>query len=259
VGEELFAQTVSAFEVERGYEIGIRPYTDSTWHAHGLNTQLEELVSEKEKSGYDVVTFLREIDEMDLGLSHHDLCVTWLGAYAADIVQGGIEPFVLINSDQFISVFSHEAQRLGLNVERVGEPCELMVRLSHDGLFVVVSLAKTLLKTIHSGLSFADGVVAYFGRELSGIRAGAEAAKLVREALPMLEVQVKNGTTLLLSSPDGAAVCEFDAIAFGTEYDLRQPEEFELGFRQIAPAFVPLALTLTPPVAGQVSRVVRRV
>ena len=152
-----------------------------------------------------------------------------------------------------------EASRLGLTAERVGDASEVKVRLGCDGLSIEVNLAATLLKTIHSGLSFSDGIIEYFGRELSGIRAGAEAVPLVRQALPMLSVSLKNGIELMLTDDGGQCVSSVNAIAFATEYNLRKRDEFEMGFEYLAPNHQPRSLTLTPHVAGQLSRVVRRI
>lgn len=259
IADHLFADSVASLEVEAGYEIGIRPYADSAWDIHGLNTQLEGVVAERETDGFDLFALLREVDELNLNLPDIDLFLTWLGAYAADICEGGIEPFIFIRSDKFLAVLEVEATRLGLTVERVGTDSELKVMLGRDGLTVEVNLAATLLKTIHSGLSFSEGVIEHFGRELSGIRAGVEAIPLIREALPMLSVSVENGTELLLKDQRGERVSSVNAIAFATEYNLRQRDEFTLGFQQLAPNYQPKAVTLSPHVAGQLSRVVRRI
>jgi hypothetical protein len=259
IADHIFSDSVASLEVESGYEIGVRPYADSAWDIHGLNTQLEDVVAQREAQGFDLFALLREVDELDLKIPKIDLFLTWLGAYAADIYEGGIEPFIFIRSDKFLSVLEVEANRLGLTTERVGSDAELKVILGRDGLFVEVNLAAVLLKTIHSGLSFSDGIIEFFGRELSGIRAGVEAIPLIREALPMLSVSVKNGTELFLTDQHGQHVSSVDAIAFATEYNLRQRDEFTVGFGQLAPNHRPKAVTLSPHVAGQLSRVVRRI
>jgi hypothetical protein len=259
VADHIFDDSVASIEVEPGYEIGIRPYADTSWKIHGLNTNLETEVIARESQGYDLFALLREIDDLNLDLDHNDLFLTWLGAYAADICEGGIEPFIFIKSSNFFDALAIEASRLGLTAERVGDASEVKVRFGCDGLSVEVNLAATLLKTIHSGLSFADGVIEYFGRELSGIRAGAEAIPLVRQALPMLSVSLKDGIELMLTDACGQCVSSVNAIAFATEYNLRQRDEFEMGFEQLAPNYPPRSLTLTPHVAGQLSQVVRRI
>ncbi len=259
VADHIFDDSVASLEVEDGYEIGIRPYADSPWKVHGLNTKLETTVAARETEGFDLFALLREVDDLNLKLPKTDLFLTWLGAYAADICEGGIEPFIFIKSEKFFDVLKVEALRLGLTAERVGDDSEVKVKLGCDGLFVEVNLAATLLKTIHAGLSFSDGILEFFGRELSGIRAGAEAVPLIREALPMLSVSLENGTELLLVDDGGHRVSSVDAIAFATEYNLRKRDEFDIGFQQLAPNHQPRSVTLSPHVAGQLSRVVRRI
>ena len=259
IGGHLFHDDVACLAIEKGYEIGLRPYADSSWDIHGLNTKVEAILAEREQDGYDVFVLLRDSVENDMGLLYSDVYVSWLGGYANDISSAAIEPFVLLDSTYFCQVFVREAERLGLSAQRIGGSDSLRMCFSSEHMHVEVDVAHVLLKTVHAGLNFSEGILTFFGRELSGIRAGVEAFHLVREALPMLSVTIENGTCLTLKNDGGDKVSSIDAIAFATEYDLRRREEFEQGLKVLAPNHPPLPLTLGPHVAGQVSPVVRRV
>ena len=120
-------------------------------------------------------------------------------------------------------------------------------------------MVKVLLRIVHAGLNFSEGVIEYFGRELSGIRAGAEAVPLLRKALPELSVSIERGTDVLVRDALGNRLSSVNVIQFATEYDLRNAEQFVDGVSKLAPGHNPLSVTLSPHVAGQLSSVVRRV
>ena len=259
VSRNLLANACSVEQVAPGYFIGLKPYADSTWSVHGLNQELEQIVAGFEADGFDVFTPLVDAQELELGLSHADQYLNWLGAYASDVTNRLIEPFALVRTREFMDALEAEADRLAIKVKRVGSRNDLMVCFSTEELHVELNLARLLMRIIHTGLCFEDGIVQFFGRELSGIRAGAEAIPLMRRSLPMLQMSMKDGVRLMLTDQTGRKVSCFDVIELATTFDLRNRQEFIEACEQVAPQFPPLMLTLSPHVAGQTSLVVRRI
>ena len=254
----LFSQECLTRQVAPGYVIGLRPYSDSPWVTHGLNLQLESFIEQHEADGFDVFSAMHDLEALNLGLSHADIYSNWLGAFAGDITCGTIEPFILVRSKEFIDALRTEANRLGLSVERVGKPVDLLVRFSNDDLHVEVNLARVLMRIIHTGLGFSEGIVEFFGRELSGIRAGAEAIPLMRSALPMLSLSIRDGIKLAMTDSEGRQISCLDVIQLATTFNLRDRDEFMAACGEVAPSYAPKMLTLSPHIAGQTARVVRR-
>lgn len=245
-------------EVRAGYTIGMRPYTDSAWTQHALHQEAEQLLGVYQADGYDLFVIIGGEDTPLMGLAHADLYHNWLGAYAADVDAELIDLFAFVKTSRFFDVLTSEARRHGLSVYRQRSTDALWAVFCSEDLEVKVDLTSIVHRTVHSGLSFHEGIVRFFGRQLSGICAGAEAIPLLKKAFPDLSISILNGTELDVRDQQGRRLAHTDIIHLATSFDLRNRSQYLQACAEIAPNVCPEMVTLTPPIAGRLSAVIAR-
>ena len=259
ITEHTYSAAIAVYAVQPGYFIGIRPYAESDDDVDRMAQPFFQWIETmQEGGGFDVIAYLRDLDEEELPVPYTESYHTWLAGFASEIQRAVIDPFVFVDSTHFVSALDRHAQTYGLSVERDGEPDTLFVNISGGEVAARLNVAPLLFRILHEGLTFEQGIRRHFHEELKALSVTAEVVPLVRAALPEYTVTVQQGHYLDVVGPDGEATGFADAVRIATAYDPRDADQFVELIRELAPEAEPLPLTLGIPTAGRLAPVVPR-
>jgi hypothetical protein len=245
VSQNVYAESMVLRQVQEGYYIGMRPFTDDLAEAEamfeGFGPWIESL---RENMRYDAIVFLNQPAADGVAIDFTESYQTWLGGYAHEITQSLIEPFAVADSDVFLAIIDDHARRYGLEVQRTGADGEFSAQFRGAEFSLVIDLAPILYRILHEGESFERGIQRHFLRQLRAFAAAAELTPVLRAALPDFRVQVIKGRFIELLDPRGRRTCFGDLIRIATTYDMRTPEGYAALMQEVAPGARHRMLTL---------------
>ncbi len=225
IDRHLYADRLEMVCVQPGYYLGLRPFTDDPEVAGALFEDFGEIIEAlRTERPYDAITFLRDREEEGIPVPFDESYHTWLAAYAHDVVEATIEPFVVGDSGTFIATLARHAALYGITVDRASDDQTLFVRFHTADLDVQLNLGPVFFRVLHEGWTFHQGLRRHFERELRALAAAAQVPALLRAALPDHRVEVPGGATLVVHDAQGRAVFADDLVAFATRHDLRTDE-----------------------------------
>jgi hypothetical protein len=259
IAKNLYEPNVAVYPVQPGYFLGVRPFADSEATLEAMAEPFHAwLKTQQEDGGYDVITYLRDREDDDIDIPFAESYHAWLAGYASEVESALVGPFMVVDSNEFVSVFSQIADYYGLGVERETGTDTLFVHISGGGLSVRVNLGPLLFRIIHEGYTFQRGIKRHFMDEIRAVSAAAEVLKLIRAALPSYQINVVRGHYLEITDPEGNSFGVVDAIRIGTSYEPRDETEFSALFQELAPGCTPLPITLGRPLSGHLSPIIPR-
>lgn len=209
-------------QVQPGYVIGLRPFTEDEREAlafyAGFETWIEGLRRERP---YDTVMFFRDREEEGIPIPEAESYHAWLPAYAADISDALVDPFIVADSDTFVRVLDEYAARRGVRVARSSGEDTLFALFSAGEVEVRLNLGPRYFRILHSGQTFHRGVMHHFAKELLAIAAAGELAPMLRPRLPGYRVRVREGRLLeILDAHERRIFCD-DVIRVATAHAVR--------------------------------------
>ncbi|MEE2787547.1 MAG: hypothetical protein VX589_09425 [Myxococcota bacterium] len=255
----LYSDDVVVQEIQAGYYAGLRPYADSDARIAGMAEPFHRWIEEKQaEANYDIIAYFKDREDDDIPVPYRESYHVWLGGFATEVAHAYIEPFMFVSSDAFVAALDKHARMYGLRVERRPNDEQLLVAISGGDVCVEINMAPTLFRLLHEGLTFERGIHKHFCHELRALTATAETVELLRHALPHHDIELINGHILSVVRPDGTPLGQADAVRVATAYNVRDEAEFEGLVAALDPEATPEAVTLGPPCAGRLSRVIRR-
>ena len=257
--EHTYSAAISVYQVQPGYFIGLRPFAESDDDVDRMAQPFFQWIeSMQAEGGYDVIAYLRDLEDDDLPITYADSYHTWLAGFASEIKRAAIDPFLFVDSDSFVQALDRHAGNYGLSAERDSDKDTLFVKISGGEIEARINVAPLLFRTIHEGLTFEQGIRSYFHEELKALSVTAEVVPLVRAALPDYEVSVQRGHYIDVVDDEGESTGFADAVRIATAYDPRNHAEFIKLIGELAPDAVPVAVTLGVPTAGHLAPVIVR-
>ncbi|MGC6415574.1 MAG: hypothetical protein ACON3Z_00510 [Bradymonadia bacterium] len=259
IAQHMYEPSIALYPVQPGYCLGVRPFaeTDSVLAAMA-EPFYQWLEKEQASGGADVIAYLRDLDDDNIDVAYGDSYHSWLAGFASDVERAIVDPFIVVDSNAFVSVIDQLAHMYGLSAQRDSGADTLYIRIGTDEISVRLNVGPLLFRTIHEGLTFQAGVKRHFIDEIRAIAASAETLKLVRHALPDYRFEILNGHYLRVTDANGLELTLVDVIRAGTSYDPRDETEFLALCEDLAPGAAPLELTLGRPMAGHLAPVIPR-
>jgi len=133
-----------------------------------------------------------------------------------------IDPLVIVDSQTFVAVLARLAAFFGLGVQRQGEEEELRICFCAGEMQITLDLGALLFRIVMEGRSFHRGILRYFQRELSALRAAAELLPALSRAGQRLRVH--EGRYLEIIPPGAERGTRADLVEVATSHDYQQPE-----------------------------------
>ena len=222
--------------IQPGYIIGVRPFTDDEREATAFYAGFEKWIERRRRElPFDTVTFFRDREEDGIPVPSEASYHTWLPAFAPDIADALVDPFIVADSDTFIRVLDEIATRRGVRVARASGEDTLFARFYAGEVEVALNIAPRYFRILHSGLTFHRGVIMHFAKEILAIKAASDLAPMLRAKLPGLRVRVREGKILeILDAHDRRLFCD-DVIRVATSHTIYT----EAGLRDLIDRIVP--------------------
>jgi hypothetical protein len=175
------------------------------------------------KSGSLFIESLRDLEELRRPFrkeTYHD----WLPDFAGAIADGEIQAFAAVHPPSFAKAFAREAASLGVQATAATTQAQGMeVLLARGPLRRRVHCAHALLRTIHLGLSFQQGVVPLL-EEVARLTAMERLARRIEGLVRgRYETRVRDGTLVEFLAPGArpATAPEVDLATLVTKLDSR--------------------------------------
>ena len=222
IDRHLYDDVFQVRDVQAGYVVGTRPFTDDHRVAarqfEGFPAWLELI---REHRPHDAVTFLRDREEDQIPIAYEESYHAWLARYAHDIGAALIDPFIVADSDTFVATLARQAAFLGLQVRRDSNEGTLFVRFwkEHD-LDMRLNLGPCFFKILHEGRTFHRGLRRHFDRELQALASAAGLPEALRTRLPAHRIEVVDGSQLQVGDGGGVRYRE-DLVHVATRFDYR--------------------------------------
>ncbi|MFN3200838.1 MAG: hypothetical protein ACE366_20735 [Bradymonadia bacterium] len=204
------AETSLAVEVEPGYIIGARPGDPQDPDpASREDAALEEVLGHSAPRRYDTLEFLgRADDPLDL-LAAEESPAAWLGPHSEAVHGGALEMFALSDANRMLRAIESLAEVYGVQVTSVmqGEELEdagVQVSLSAGTVSQMLPFDAFYLRTLHAGMTFADGAAVWFGPAIRATAEGRDLVTRLTEALEDWMISVEDGATLVIAREDAA-------------------------------------------------------
>lgn len=237
LGQHLSADRLVTRQVQPGYIIGLRPFTEDEREAMAFYAGFEKWIERRRKElPYDTVTFFRDREEDGIPIPEEESYHAWLPAYAPDIEEALVDPFIVADSTSFIRVLDEVAARRGVRVERASGEDTLFARFSAGEVEVRLNVGPRYFRILHSGQTFHRGVIEHFAKEILAIKAAGDLAPVLRARLPGLRVRVREGKILEILDAQGRRIFCDDAIRVATSHLVQTEAGLEEVVRRILPA-----------------------
>lgn len=226
IGAHFYDKAFQVHDVQAGYVIGTRPFTDD----HRVAARQFEgfpdwLALMREERGYDAVTFLRDREADEIPIAYEESYHAWLPRFAHDVTEALVDPFIVADSDTFIATLARQAAFLGLQIRRDSDPGTLFVRIWHDeDLDVRVNMGPVFFRILHEGRTFQRGLRRHFDRQLQALATAAGLPDALRARLPEHRVEVLDGKLLQVGDSAGAVRFRDDLVHLATRHDYRTTE-----------------------------------
>ncbi len=224
IDRHLADDVLAAVQVQDGYCLGLRPFTDDPEQAAQMFEGLETVL-EGYRGDWDVVTFLHDREEDGIPVTREQSYHTWLSEFSDDIRNGLLAPFVVADSGKFIEAVAELAARRGLFCAPDPDPDTLFCRISSGEVAWDINLGPCLFKTVHEGLSFSRGAALHLQRPLAAMSEASALPDVLRTCFPGWGLQVELGGKFVLSG-DGQHFAG-DLVALATGYDFSTAEGLE--------------------------------
>lgn len=225
--------------VQPGYIIGLRPFTEDDGEATAFYAGFEKWIERRRREHpYDTVTFFRDREDDAIPIPEEESYHAWLPAFAPDITDALVDPFIVADSDSFIRVLDEMASQRGVRVARASGEETLFARFTAGEVEVRLNIGPRYFRTLHTGLTFHRGVITHFAKEILAIAAAGELAPMLRSRLPGMRVRVVEGKILeILDAHDRRLFCD-DVIRVATSHPVQTQAGLEEVVRRILPAGV---------------------
>jgi len=259
IAQNLDADDISAYPIQPGYFLGLRPFCDSDARLAAMSEPFYQWIDQQQADGgFDALAYFRDLEDEQLDIPYGESYHTWLAGYAGEIERALIDPFVFADSGHFVQVLDEMVRMYGLTAVRDSAEDTLFVRLTGGDIDVRINIGPLFFRILHEGYTFHRGIKRYFMDEIRAVSATAEMVKLVKAVLPTYSVQIHRGHYVEIKEASGHSFGIVDAIRAGTAYDPRNETEFRALLDDLAPGCAPLELTLGRPRAGHLSPVIPR-
>jgi len=216
---EFESSQIAFLEVQVGYFIALRPYAEDPLQAEALYAPFEGWIeARRQERGYDLISLLRDHDDF----YGPEGAGSWLGPWASMVEEALIDPLVIVDSQTFVAVLARLAAFFGLGVQRQGEEEELRICFCAGEMQITLDLGALLFRIVMEGRSFHRGILRYFQRELSALRAAAELLPALSRAGQRLRVH--EGRYLEIIPPGAERGTRADLVEVATSHDYQQPE-----------------------------------
>lgn len=236
LGRHLSADQLVTRQVQPGYILGLRPFTEDEGEAMAFYAGFERWIERRRRElPFDTVTFFRDREEDGIPIPDEESYHTWLPAFAPDIQDALVDPFIVADSDSFIRVLDEVAARRGVRVARASGEDTLFARFSAGEVEVRLNVGPRYFRILHSGQTFHRGVITHFAKEILAIKAAGDLAPVLRARLPGLRVRVREGKILeILDAHERRLFCD-DVIRVATSHTVQNEAGLEEVVRRILP------------------------
>lgn len=217
-------------QVQEGYYLALLPAGDEV--PEGAIEEVKAFAQGLAQEGVDFFQSLADLAEQDFpfeGLSYHE----WLPQYADAIDAGELIAYVFVNTAQFMDVLGGECERRGLACNVV-EGNLRRCRLAVEDYYLEMDWLNVLLKTVHTGLNFHQGIRAYALEEIKLMEHLVRLGRKTREMLPGIESSVREGHILEIHLGDKEGVdAELNLLSLASKVDADDPEQIEEFLRML--------------------------
>jgi len=246
LSQNLSADSLVTRQIQPGYIIGLRPFTEDEREAVAFYAGFEKWIERlRRELPYDTVTFFRDLEEDGIPLPEAESYHAWLPAFAPDIADALVDPFIVADSDTFIRVLDEIATRSGVRVVRASGEDTLFARFTAGEVEARLNVGPRYFRILHSGQTFHRGVITHFAKEILAIAAAGQLPPMLRARLPGLRVSVPDGKLLEISDAVGRRLFVDDAIRVATAHPIRTEAGLEEVVRRILPTAAPFQPGLT--------------
>ena len=223
-------------QIQPGYIIGLRPFTEDEGEALQFYAGFEKWIEDRRRElPYDTVMFFRDREEEGIPIPEAESYHAWLPAFAPDISDALLDPFIVADSESFVTVLDEFAARRGVRVVRASGEDTLFARFSAGEVEVRLNLGPRYFRILHSGQTFHRGVIHHFAKEILALRAAGQLAPVLRARLPGYRVRVREGKLLeILDGRERLLFCD-DVIRVATAHAVETEAGLEALVRRILP------------------------
>lgn len=190
--------------VEDGYFLVFAPPAETTAAQAAMQKETVALLENltKQAGGALHLEALRDLEEQKRPV-HRDTYHDWLPAYATAIHDGDVTAIAAVHPLTFMKVFAREAEAMGV-AAALPKGRETDVVLSLGAISVKVPCSGSLIRAVHQGQSFEQGVVPLL-EEVNRVRAMARLHRRVSELVAgRYLTEIVDGSRLRFKAARGA-------------------------------------------------------
>lgn len=246
LARNLSADSLVTRQIQPGYIIGLRPFAEDESEAVAFYAGFEKWIERRRRElPYDTVTFFRDREEDGIPVPEAESYHAWLPAFAPDIADALVDPFIVADSDTFIRVLDEIATRRGVRVARASGEDTLFARFTAGEVEARLNVGPRYFRILHSGQTFHRGVITHFAKEILAIAAAGQLPPMLRARLPGLRVRVRDGKLLEIADALERRLFVDDVIRVATAH----PVHTEAGLEEVVRRILPSAGSLQPGLA----------